>query len=61
MPTVAAALGATATATTRSLWDTDIHKSALADDLERCQWLLTLNPSLLEARGFNGWVRGWVT
>ena len=39
-----------------SPWDSEIHKSALAHDLERCKWLVTLDSTLLEARGFNGCV-----
>lgn len=45
------------TTPTRSVWDSEIHKAALAHDLERCQWLVTLHPSLLEARGFNGYAQ----
>lgn len=48
---------ATASPARSSLWDGTIHKAALANDLQRCQWLLALTPSLLEARGFNGCVR----
>lgn len=58
--TVASPALAPAPAPTRSSssspWDSEIHKSALAHDLERCKWLVTLEPTLLEARGFNGCV-----
>lgn len=59
--TVASPALAPAAAATRASpsfqWDLDIHKSALDGDLERFQWHVTLEPALLEARGFNGCVR----
>lgn len=44
----------TTTITTACHWDHPIHKAALHNNLEAAKWLVTLNPSLLEASGFNG-------
>lgn len=55
-PTTAAA-STSSSSPPRPLWDAAIHKAALGNDLEKCQWLLALDPCLLEARGFNGCVK----
>jgi hypothetical protein len=44
----------TTTITTGGSWDHPIHKSALHNNLEAAKSLVTLNPALLEAPGFNG-------